>query len=244
MNSKDEALLKLKAKSIFKRQLSIQRDLKMAVRGETARSAIGKLANGCEIYGFTKGQFSLIDILEHCIQQTGPADVVICTWSAASGDIRAANRLLSNGRIKGLRFIVDFSFKSRKPKFCEDLIKTFGADCIRVTSIHAKFCLIRNKNWNLVIRTSMNLNFNPRFENFEISDDLAMADFMEGIVSEIWDTQERMVGFTNRPYDNKREFSSMYVGDEIESVDPVRDLMSCTVDGDDVWLDDGQNLQN
>jgi len=205
----------LTQETIFKR-LAVTRDIRPSMRGETASEAIGTLSHGCEVYGFTKGQFSLINVLEHCLSETGPADVVICTWSAASGDIRAANRLLSNHQIKTLKFIVDFSFQRRKPEFCAELTRAFGVESTRVTSIHAKFCMVRNAAWNLVIRTSMNLNYNPRFENFEISDDPRMADFLAGVVADIWATQEPMQGFVNRPIDNVREFSRMYTTDEME----------------------------
>lgn len=196
--------------TVHKRKLPRARTITKAVRRENAVQAIGKIEPGAEIYGFTKGQFSLIDILEHCLSEVGPSDVSICTWSAASGDISAANRLLSNGRIKSLRFIIDFSFKSRKPQFCAELVNTFGPDCIRVTSIHSKFALIAAESFSLVVRTSMNLNFNPRFENFEISDDPNMMGFMQEIVREIWATQEDSEGLTNRPSDNKAGFNRMY----------------------------------
>jgi hypothetical protein len=46
--------------------------------------------------------------------------------------------------------------------------------------------LIQNKNWNLVLRTSMNLNENPRLENLEISDDPELAMFMRKIADDLF----------------------------------------------------------
>ncbi len=186
------------------------RKIVMACRYENAQQAIGDLYPDCEIYGFTKGQFSMIDIIEHCLNQAGPADITISTWSAAAGDIRAAHRLMQEDRITSLKFIIDSSFKSRKPEFCEELLKTFGADCIRVSSVHAKFATIKTEQYNLVVRTSMNLNNNPRFENFEISDDPAMMEFMEAIVSEIWKTQDRHEGFESTRSGNDRKFANLF----------------------------------
>ena len=57
---------------------------------QSAGLAIGSLTKGCEIFGLTKGNFSLISILEHCLEQTGLADVVVSTWTAAAVDIKAA----------------------------------------------------------------------------------------------------------------------------------------------------------
>jgi len=31
---------------------------------------------------FNKGQFSMIDLIGHCLESTGPADVTIATWTS------------------------------------------------------------------------------------------------------------------------------------------------------------------
>lgn len=208
--SQKDSLKTLQDVTAAHKRRGVKRALQIGVRGENAAQVIGDLYPGCEIFGFTKGQFCIINVLEHVLNQVGPADVVICIWSAASGDIQAAHRMLSLNKIKSLKFIVDFSFKSRKPQFCEEMIDTFGGDSIRVTSCHAKFITVKSEKYNIVIRTSMNLNYNPRFENFEISDDLAMYAFMTEIVDEIWRTQQNYEGINNRPADNKRGFQKLF----------------------------------
>jgi len=138
---------------------------------DDAAASIGKVEPGCEIFGFTKGQFSFIDVIEYLLTQTGAADVSLSTWTAADADLKTAYNLLQNGRIRSIRFLVDWSFASRKPEYCAALVEQFGEDSFRVSRTHAKYCVIRNDQWNITVRTSMNLNMNPRFENFEISDD-------------------------------------------------------------------------
>lgn len=152
----------------------------------TAFQAIGGIYPGCEIFGFTKGQFSLIDVVTAVLSQTGPAEVSMSTWTAANADIQHCYQFLTSGKIESTRWVVDRSFPSRQPEYFEELVKHFGANSIRITKTHAKFCLIRNENWNIVIRTSMNLNKNPRFENFEISDDPDFADYFQSVVDEIF----------------------------------------------------------
>ena len=223
-----DCLLKLKKASVVKRK-GVKRVIKNGLHGEIASKVIGNIEPGCEIYGFTKGQFSCIHILEHVLKQTGPAEVVICTWSAASGDIKAAHNMLTIGGIKKLRFIVDFSFKSRKPQFCQELLEAFGADAIRVTSIHAKFMTVKSDKFNICIRTSMNLNFNPRFENFEISDCKEMLDFMHVVVDDIWETQEPHAGFIS-PSKGKQSFKTLYPPDRKDVVMEIAgngDLVPC-----------------
>lgn len=199
----------LKSPTVFNRG-PVDREFKESLRGESAARAIGSIKPGCEIFGFTKGQFSCIDVIWHCLRYTGPADVFIATWSAAAGDIKAAHKFLGDGRIRSIRFLVDYSFQSRKPDFCQELTATFGHECIRVTVTHAKYIMIRNDDWNLVIRTSMNLNYNPRYENFEISDSFEFAEFQQRIIDEIWNSQEAAEGFKGTPADNKKNFKKNF----------------------------------
>jgi hypothetical protein len=171
----------------------------------TARQAIGDLSPGCEIFGFTKGQFSLIDIITACLSQTGPAHVDISTWTAANADIRHAQQFVESGKILSTRWVVDRSFPSRQPEYFADLVRRFGADSIRITKTHAKFCTISNENWSIVIRTSMNLNRNPRFENFEISDDPDFQAYFKMIVDEIFSSPDVGELPTNREVDQTFE---------------------------------------
>lgn len=155
-----------------------------------AREAIGTIEPGCEVYVLTYGQFSLIDALVAILEQTGPADVCVSTWSAARADLERSMKLLESADIRSMRWLVDRSFLTRKPKECALLRRLFGDDCIRTLSTHAKFLTIRNERWSLAIRTSMNLNGNPRLENIEISDDDALCEFMERAVDEVFGEQE------------------------------------------------------
>ena len=156
-------------------QVHSRRELRRCLAEPIAAAAIGTLTPGCELYGLTKGQFSLVDIIVACLAQTGSADLTLSTWTAAGSDIDFAMKLLADGRIRSMRFIVDYSFQSRQPAYCAALRERFGDDAIRVTKNHCKFVLILNDVWNLAIRTSMNLNENRRLENFEISDDPALG---------------------------------------------------------------------
>ena len=45
--------------------------------------------------------------------------------------------------------------------------------------------LIKNNDWNIVIRTSMNLNENKRLENFEISDCEILYNYLNDICIDI-----------------------------------------------------------
>lgn len=152
----------------------------------TARDAIGPVEPGCEIFCLTNGQFSIVDVLDYLLSVTGPASLDLATWTASDGDLRRAHSFLLSRRITRCRFVVDPSFKTRKPEFCAVLTDLFGDDAIRTTPLHGKFACIRNDGWNLAIRSSMNLNVNRRIESVEISDDPGLADCLTEFVDEVY----------------------------------------------------------
>lgn len=156
-------------------------------KGESARVAIGELQKGTDLFILTYGQFSLIDALVEILRQTGPAHVSISTWTAAHAHLDRSAELMDGLGVLSFRMIVDRSFRTRQPAYHARMVEIFGTDSIRAIRTHAKFMLIRNESWDIVVRTSMNLNENPRLENIEISDNEGFADFFQGVVDAVFD---------------------------------------------------------
>jgi hypothetical protein len=152
----------------------------------SAMQAIGTLEKNQDTFILTYGQFSLIDALMAILRQTGPAHVSISTWTAAHAHLDRAMELMEASTFLSFRMIVDRSFKTRQPKYYQHMIHLFGADSIRAIRTHAKFMIIRNDHWDIVVRTSMNLNENPRLENIEISENKAFAEFFQLIVDDVF----------------------------------------------------------
>ncbi len=162
-----------------------KRDVKMA-RYSSAREAIGTLEKGTDTFILTYGQFSLIDALCAILDQTGPADVTISTWTAANAHLERSADLMASASIKSFRLIVDRSFEGRQPEYAYHMRQLFGPGCVRAIRTHAKFMLIRNERFDVVVRTSMNLNENPRLENIEISEDRAFAEFFQTVADDVF----------------------------------------------------------
>lgn len=163
---------------------TVRRTVRRTINAATAAEAVGPITPGMEVYGLSKGQFSLIELIDHVLAATGPADLVVSTWTAAGADLAHAQGLLTSGLVRTARWLVDFSFPSRQPGYCGQLRTRFGDDAIRCTANHAKFVLVTNEAWTVVIRTSMNLNLNRRLESYEISDDPALAGWLLEVVDE------------------------------------------------------------
>lgn len=143
----------------------------------SADACIGALVPGVAITGLTMGQFSLLDLVEAVLRQTGPSEVVVSTWTTGIRDAERAAWLLEHGAIRSFALLTDRSFPGRQPAYCRALVARFGESAIRATRTHAKFALIRNGAWNICIRSSMNLNANPRFEQFDLDDSAALCAY-------------------------------------------------------------------
>lgn len=156
-------------------------------RLEGAAETIGALNVGDEITGLTCGQFSMIDILEHMLDEAGgPADVFVSTWTAGIYDVERAAQLAANGNIRSIRWIMDRAMFSKSPKYAGPMIQAFGLEAFRDTSVHAKVTLVSSAAKRMVCRSSMNLNKNLKTEQFDISVCDEMHAFYLRWADELW----------------------------------------------------------
>lgn len=162
------------------------------LRKENAATAVAALdRDGLELFGLTRGQFSLSDLLEAILVKTGPAELGISTWTAAHSDVERMMALLQSGKITACRWLVDHTFVRRCPALTQQIRNLFGDDAIRVTKTHAKFCTIVNSEWQVALRSSMNLNQNPRLESFQVGHDPELCTFLANALDDIWRRQDR-----------------------------------------------------
>ena len=164
------------------RREKVARDFRHGMRGESAARCIGEIVKGGDVFGLTKGDFSMIDILRHIARQIGPCRIDIGTWTAAAADIRQAEAMLQDRNITGMRWLVDRSFPQRQEAYFRSLLDRFGRDSVRLARFHAKFILLENEGWSVAVRTSMNLNLNQRIEFFEISEGSPISDYLREVV--------------------------------------------------------------
>jgi len=163
-----------------------KRILKLAP-AQSAKDCIGNLTQGCSIIGVTKGQFSLLDLIKAVSDQIGPASLTVSTWSTGIRDTQNLGILIDQGAFSSVRLCLDRSFAGRQPQYLAGVIETWGIENIRMTRNHAKFFMLRNDTWNICCRSSMNLNRNPRLEQFDIDNSLEMCDFFENVIDEIFE---------------------------------------------------------
>lgn len=201
----------LQAPTVFLRRRSesplTKRSIRDLRRQKTAAEALEGFDRDTQIVGFTKGQFSVVDLIRAALAATGPAELDISTWTAANVDVTTVCEFVSAGLLTNSRWLVDLTFQRRSPQLAQRIRQTFGKEAIRVARNHAKFALIRNDTWQVVIQTSMNLNFNPRFENFTISHDPELHGFYKKIIDEVFSRQPCQLADA-RPYAIQQYFAA------------------------------------
>jgi hypothetical protein len=157
-----------------------------ALRGlEVVSAVFPPIVPGVSVFGITGGQYSLVDILAHILRELG-GGASVSVWSLVVGDFEA--RCMQHFAALGLiqpnaRLIFDRSSEQRAPALADQWRAVFGPDSVRVVFNHSKMVAISGGGLRLLLRGSMNLNENPRFEQFEVSEGGPEFDVVQRIES-------------------------------------------------------------
>lgn len=146
---------------------------------QTAGECIGPITPGYSVFAITRGQFSMVDAALWCIDQlTRPPDAQPCTaavsiwtWTIADYEIECFERLRNAGNLHAGKLIIDGSARNKNSALIAKWKTNFGAGSVRYVVNHSKIVTIQTERMKLLIRGSMNLNFNPRFEQLDITAD-------------------------------------------------------------------------
>lgn len=129
---------------------------------QTLQNSWPPIARDQEIHYATAGLWSSHDLLFHLLEQTGPADVWIATWSMTEEPTRQLVQQLELGTIRSLQLLLDVRVQVRNPAVYA-FIKHQTAK-IRTSICHAKVTVIQNEQWSFSLVGSANYTNNPRIE--------------------------------------------------------------------------------
>jgi len=146
-----------------------------------ASAAIGPITAGMHRFLLTRGQFSMIDMIQHVLAEVGPASVSVWTWTIASYEVSAVESLIQDGRVRAASLVIDRSVDMRRPGPVRSWRERFGAGSVKICRNHAKIARVWTADRRVLIRGSMNLNFNPRFEQADVSEGCAGYDLVAGV---------------------------------------------------------------
>jgi hypothetical protein len=150
----------------------------------SAADCIGKIEKNMSLFAITRGQFSMLDIVSVLISQAGPCKLSVWTWAIADYEVECFNNFMQNKMILEADLIVDRAAENKNAEIIQEWRNHFGRNSVKVCKNHAKIATIENAYYKLLARGSMNLNFNPRFEQFDITEGGADFDLVKKIESE------------------------------------------------------------
>lgn len=152
----------------------------------TASECIGVIERGCSLFALTRGQFSMIDALMACLDQVGPSWISIWTWTVAEYEVQCVDRLLADGRVLGAVLIIDYGARNRNRVLLRQWRSVHGQESVRYVVNHAKIATIESQSgFRLLLRGSFNLNFNPRFEQFDLTEGGEDFDLVRGVETDL-----------------------------------------------------------
>ena len=131
---------------------------------------------GTCIHYISKGQWSLHELISWLLHITGPADVMVTSFSLSETAIRSFLHLIDAGLIKSLKCLFDISTK--KNKFDLLMFAQQVSGKIYLNTNHSKLILIENDQHRVIIQSSANLTVNRRFEAGAIFVDHHLSDRM------------------------------------------------------------------
>lgn len=137
---------------------------------KSANETIGPISKGMSLFAVTRGQFSMIDVILACLDKIGPAAVSVWTWTIADYEVQVFERMMMDARITSALLIIDKAALSKNEKVIDNWVLKFGDKSVKFVVNHAKIATIFNNEYQILARGSFNLNFNPRFENFDLSE--------------------------------------------------------------------------
>lgn len=138
--------------------------------------AMGVLVPGRDKHFYSSGAFNLIQLIFYILKQTGPAHLLLTTYSISMDSIAAIHRKVETGELLSVRFLIDNRVRSISPKPFDYLVTTFP-DCYRCLALHAKVALLYNEDWKITVVGSQNATHNPKLERGIIHTGRDIFDF-------------------------------------------------------------------
>jgi hypothetical protein len=151
----------------------------------TAGECIGPIVAGSSLFAVTRGQFSMLDAVLHVLDQLGPSRLSVWTWTIADYEISRFTDLQRDGRITEGRLIIDHGAKNKNHALIAAWKARFGGESVRYVLNHAKIATVEGNGLCVLLRGSMNLNFNPRFEQLDVSEGGPAFDLVRGLEEEL-----------------------------------------------------------
>ena len=126
----------------------------------------------------------MVDVILHVLDACSPARVSVWTWTIAAYEV-AAFTALSRAEIKTGTLILNDSHQEKHHNLVEDWRDRFGPRSVKHVINHAKIATIEGQGLRVLVRGSMNLNHNARFEQLDITEGGPDFDLVRRVEEEL-----------------------------------------------------------
>lgn len=143
--------------------------------GRDLRNDVGPITQNQIKPFFSEGLWSMHDLMLYLLEITGPAKVLLSTFSISEAAIRSINLAIEKGFITEIHCLFDHTIRKHKLGllfFASNIVSD-----IAITSNHSKLILIENDEWNISVVGSANMTPNPRKEAGVIFTTASTFDF-------------------------------------------------------------------
>lgn len=153
---------------------------------QCAAATIGPVTAGMSLFAITRGQWSMIDAVLHVLDQVGPSKVSLWTWTVAEYEVEVLTRLRIDRRITDGVLVIDHGARHKNAGIIREWKGSYGANSVRYVINHSKIATVESASGlRCLLRGSMNLNFNPRFEQFDLTEGGPDFDLVKQVEAEL-----------------------------------------------------------
>lgn len=117
----------------------------------------------CPIQPYFSNRIQLADIIKWVIDQIGPCDIAISTFSTSEEFLRRLHRFKARKRVLNCSLYCDLR-AARKTVVLYDFIKSIF-DEVHLCENHSKVVLLSNGNYKVAVVTSQNQTRGDRYES-------------------------------------------------------------------------------
>ena len=135
------------------------------------------------VQNYLNDRMQLGEVLEQILQQTGPADIVVSTFSTAEEFLTKVHRLRSKGLISSAILYTDHKAAEKTAKILTMVRNVF--DEVYFVRNHSKIMIIKGYAYNVVVLTSQNQTRGNRLESYTIFADNCYLSDIEGVLEQL-----------------------------------------------------------
>lgn len=151
----------------------------------SAADCIGPVEPGMSVFAVTRGQFSMLDAISHVLDELGPSRISLWTWTIAEYEVVVFTEMMRDARLEDALLVIDGGARNKNHALIAQWKASFGPESVRYVTNHAKIATVEGGGLRVLLRGSMNLNFNPRFEQLDVTEGGPDFDLVRSIEAEL-----------------------------------------------------------